>query len=79
MFYAEYISAIQHKQAVKASFVSVVTFLLSGIGTINIVENFYRIIPICLGAWLGTYYTVRYNEIAKRWLNKIIKKIRNEK
>lgn len=65
MLYAKYIQKVQENDAIWAANISVLTFVLAGYGTIEIVNNFINIVPICLGAWLGTYVTLRKKGCAK--------------
>jgi hypothetical protein len=59
VLYAKYIQMVQKNDAIWAANLSVLTFVLAGYGTIEIVKHFINIVPICLGAWLGTYITLR--------------------
>ena len=65
VLYAKYILAVQRSNAVWAANISVLTFVLAGYGTVEIVNNFLNIVPICFGAWCGTFLTVRNEGVSK--------------
>lgn len=65
LLYARYVISVSDLNAFGASNISVVMYLLTAFGTIQYVENFINIIPIAIGAWLGTFVTLKY-EIHKR-------------
>jgi hypothetical protein len=60
VFYAKYVLALSKLQALKAANLSVVMYILTVYGTIQYVENPINAIPVALGAWLGTYLTVKH-------------------
>ena len=44
----------------KAAITSVLLYLLTAIGTINYVKNPFNLVPICIGAWIGSYFILKY-------------------
>jgi hypothetical protein len=58
--YAKYVLALSKLQALKAANLSVIMYFLTVYGTIQYVENPINAIPIALGAWVGTYFTIKH-------------------
>lgn len=71
ILYTQYVMAIAKLNAFWASNISVLLYILTAYGTIEYVQNYWNIIPIVIGSWLGTYVTLRY-EIHKKNKKKII-------
>ncbi len=59
VLYAKYVLAVSKLDALRAANYSLLMYALTVWGTIEYVQNFYNAIPIGLGAWLGTYITLR--------------------
>ena len=53
--YAVYTMAIVNKNKSMAASIAAVMYALIAVGTINYIENYLYIIPMALGAWVGTY------------------------
>lgn len=60
--YAKWVIAVAQKHAVIAANLSVGIYLIGAWGTILYVSNPWFLIPIVLGAWLGTYTAIRYKK-----------------
>ena len=60
MLYAAYILYVSRLQAVKAGLCSMVIYSLLAFGVISYSSNVLYLIPLSLGAFLGTYLTVCY-------------------
>jgi hypothetical protein len=60
--FAIYIFAINKKQAHLAGVMSFLTYMLMAVGIVNYVNNKWYILPTALGAYLGTYLIVKYEE-----------------
>jgi len=56
---AYYTMAVVAKRAVMASTSGAVIYLMTSYGVINYTQNYWYIIPIVLGSWLGTYTYVK--------------------
>jgi hypothetical protein len=48
---------------------SVVMYILSAFAIINYTENWLYAIPMIIGAWLGTYFVIRYEKNKKKLPN----------
>jgi hypothetical protein len=59
VLYTKYVIAVSKYQALSAANYSLLMYALTAWGTIEYVNNFWNAIPIGLGAWLGTYLTLR--------------------
>lgn len=53
--YAVYTMAIVRKNKSMAASIAAVMYALIAVGTINYIENYFYIVPMALGAWVGTY------------------------
>jgi hypothetical protein len=56
--YTKYVIAVSKYQALVAANYSLVMYGLTVWGTIEYVNNYWNVIPIGLGSWLGTYLTL---------------------
>lgn len=57
--FALYIVAVGKGQALLAATMSLVTYLLMAVGIVNYVENKWYIVPLALGAFVGSYVIVK--------------------
>jgi hypothetical protein len=62
ILYAHYIIAMGESKAFKSANISAILIIMSLYGTIEVVKNYWFIIPIALGSWLGTYLTIKYSK-----------------
>jgi hypothetical protein len=60
--YALYIKSVHEVKPIRAANLSVLLFLLTAYGTIEYVNSFINIIPIILGAWTGSYLTLKWGK-----------------
>ena len=60
VLYVWYILAVSKLNAFQAANIGVIMYFLTAFGTIQYVSNFINIIPIIIGSWLGTYFTLKY-------------------
>jgi uncharacterized protein YebE (UPF0316 family) len=60
IFYTKSIIHISRLDAGAAANLSVLLYLMMAYGTINYVKNFINLIPIAIGAWIGTYGILKY-------------------
>ncbi len=58
--YVLYTRYIQQNKAMAAATVGAMMYGLFGFGTLAIIENSWNILPIILGSWVGTYFTIKY-------------------
>lgn len=58
ILYALYIIFVEKRQAFYSAMVSSLIYSLGAIGILSFSKNYYYIIPLALGAFLGTYFTV---------------------
>jgi uncharacterized membrane protein YfcA len=54
-----YTLSIVNKEPMKAANVGIGLYILSAFGVISYVEDWRYVIPMCVGGWLGTYFSVR--------------------
>jgi len=57
--YAHYIMAVGDHKAFKAATISAILIIMSLYGTIEVIKNYWMIIPVVAGSFLGTFLTVR--------------------
>ena len=56
--YAAYTVAIIKSKAARAATFSLITYILSAIGIVSYVDNKIYVVPLALGAFIGTYLVV---------------------
>jgi len=64
--YAIYTLAVAEKKVLRAANVGSIMYILISVGTIVYVDNFIYIIPLTLGAWVGTYLTLTFETKRKK-------------
>lgn len=57
--YASYTFEINRLHEVHAATVGAFIHLLLAFGVLNYIGNFLYVIPLAMGSWVGTYYSVR--------------------
>lgn len=62
ILYVYYTLYVTRLRAVAAANTSLLIYLIAAIGVINYVGNYLYIIPIVIGAWVGTYATVYWEK-----------------
>jgi len=60
ILYALYVICVSRRQAVAASAISAVLYSLGAYGVMNYLHNILYLLPLALGAFIGTYVAVRY-------------------
>lgn len=60
ILYALYVICVSRQQALAASLVSSVLYSLGAYGVMNYTHNALYLIPLGLGAFIGTYIAVKY-------------------
>jgi len=60
ILYALYVICVSKRQAVAASAISSVLYSLGAYGVMNYLHNTWYLIPLALGAFIGTYVAVKY-------------------
>lgn len=60
ILYALYVICVSRRQAVAASAISSVLYSLGAYGVMNYLHNAWYLIPLALGAFIGTYVAVKY-------------------
>lgn len=58
ILYALYIIFVEKRQAFYSALVSSLIYSFGALGILSFSKNVYYIIPLALGAFLGTYFTV---------------------
>lgn len=59
IFWAVYTNAVTSRSAGTAATAGALTYAASAAGVLSYVQNRWYIVPMFLGAWAGTYLTVR--------------------
>jgi hypothetical protein len=59
--YAFYTQSIVKKRAAVSATTGALMHFLIAFGVLNYVQNFWYVIPLALGSWLGTYLVVKYD------------------
>lgn len=60
ILYALYVICVSRKQALAASFTGSALYSLGAVGVMNYTHNVLYLIPLSLGAFIGTYIAVKY-------------------
>jgi uncharacterized membrane protein YfcA len=60
ILYALYVICVGKKQAVRASLISSALYSLGAYGIVTYLHNNWYLIPLALGAFIGTYIAVKY-------------------
>lgn len=60
VLYALYVICVSRRQAIAASLISSVLYSLGAFGVMSYLQNAWYLIPLALGAFLGTYIAVKY-------------------
>jgi len=63
MFYAYYILCIESRQNLMSSFMAGMITSLSAFGVVSFSKNMLYVIPLFLGAFIGTYFTMKLKEV----------------
>jgi len=63
MFYAYYILCIESRQGLMSSFMAGMITSLSAFGVVSFSQNMLYVVPLFLGAFTGTYFTMKLKEI----------------
>jgi len=63
MFYAYYILCIESRQNLMSSFMAGMITSLSAFGVVSFSQNMTYVIPLFLGAFAGTFVTMKAKEI----------------
>lgn len=58
--YVKYFQAVEANQPIRASVYSVSIYVISIFGVISYINNYWYVIPVLLGAIIGTYGGVRW-------------------
>jgi uncharacterized protein YebE (UPF0316 family) len=60
ILYALYVICVSRQQALAASGISALLYSLGAYGVMTYLHNIWYLIPLALGAFLGTYIAVKY-------------------
>ncbi len=60
ILYAVYIICVSKQQALLASFTGALLYSLGAVGVMNYTHNALYLIPLSMGAFVGTYIAVKY-------------------
>jgi len=71
MFYAYYILCIESRQNLMSSFMAGMITSLSAFGIVSFSKNMIYIVPLFLGAFVGTYVTMKLKEILQSRKRKV--------
>lgn len=75
-FYSKYVLSIGRLKPISASNYSALLILLTGFATSEYVRNLWYLVPMCAGAWLGSFVSI---EIERKKRNKRAKLRRDQK
>lgn len=64
--FALYTVAVVKNQALKAATMSLLTYVLMAVGILNYVANKWYIVPLALGAFVGSYVIVKREAMQKK-------------
>lgn len=71
MFYAYYILCIESRQNLMSSFMAGMITSLSAFGVVSFSQNMLYVVPLFLGAFAGTYFTMKLKEILQSRKRKV--------
>jgi hypothetical protein len=71
MFYAYYILCIESRQNLMSSFMAGMITSLSAFGVVSFSKNMLYVIPLFIGAFAGTYCTMKLKEILQSRKRKV--------
>ena len=71
MFYAYYILCIESRKNLMSSFMAGMITSLSAFGVVSFSKNMLYIVPLFLGAFTGTYCTMKLKEILQSRKSKV--------
>lgn len=60
ILYALYVLCVSRKQAIASSAISAVLYSLGAYGVRSYMNNHWYVVPLALGAFIGTYIAVKY-------------------
>lgn len=60
ILYALYVLCVSRRQSVAAAGISSVLYSLGAVGVMNYMNNAWYLVPLGIGAFVGTYIAVRY-------------------
>lgn len=60
ILYALYVICVSRRQAIAASAISSLLYSLGAYGVMNYLHNVLYLIPLAIGAFIGTYVAVKY-------------------
>ena len=60
ILYAVYVICVSRRQPLAASFTGAMLYSLGAVGVMNYTHNILYLIPLSLGAFIGTYIAVKY-------------------
>ena len=58
--YAYYTLAVAEKRPLRAATTGALMHFLIAVGVLSYVQNYFYIIPLALGSWIGTFLVVRH-------------------
>ena len=62
ILYTYYIKSVNERSALRASVLAVMVFLIASVAVIEYTTNHWLLIPACLGAFCGTYVSLKQRE-----------------
>jgi hypothetical protein len=71
MFYAYYILCIESRKNLMSSFMAGMITSLSAFGVVSFSQNMLYVVPLFLGAFAGTYFTMKLKEILQSRKRKV--------
>lgn len=60
--YAYYTLAVVKRSAISAASTGAAMHFLLALGVISYIKNYWYIVPLAIGSWIGTYFVVRYTK-----------------
>jgi uncharacterized membrane protein YfcA len=76
--YSNYVFSLNRLHAVNTANFSAALIFLTGLATFEYVHNLWYLLPMCVGAWIGSYVSVRVEKKKKKKradARKLLKKI----
>ncbi len=64
--YAMYTISVVKRKAVVSANISFAMHFLLAVGVLSYVKNFWYIVPLAMGSWVGTYFATKYFDQPER-------------
>jgi len=64
--YAMYTISVVKRRAVVSANISFAMHFLLAVGVLSYVENFWYVVPLAMGSWVGTFIATKYFDMPRK-------------